>query len=253
MTLPRRPQARTLWEGIRDTLIDEIGSGQYPTGAKLPTEAELSKRFGVNRHTVRRALEALQEDGRIHVRRGAGSFVTQGRFDYPIGPHTRLSRNLGELGMTAGRRVLRSETVAADRRQAELLEVEEGAPVFLVESVGEADGVPIIYSRTSFPAGRLEGIAEALAAEDGQITRALARVGVGDYVRRWTRLTAERPGSLIARHLGMAESHPVLLAESLNEDTAGRPVEFGLSWFCSDRVQLVVDGKDARRRVDDRE
>lgn len=243
MTTPERPRAPTLWETIHATLSDEINAGQYRAGDKLPTEAELSRRFGVNRHTVRRALEALQEAGRIHVRRGAGSFVTQGRFDYPIGPHTRLSRNLGELGLTAGRRVLRTETVAADRRQAGMLDLAEGAPVFLAESVAEADGVPIIYGRTSFPAERLPGIEAAFRAEDGGISRALARLGVGDYVRIWTRLTAERPGALIARHLGMAETNPVLLAESLNADPAGRPVEYGLSWFCSERVQLVVEGQ----------
>lgn len=242
VTTPDRPRSGTLWESIRDTLSGEINAGQYRAGEKLPTEAELSRRFGVNRHTVRRALEALQEQGRIHVRRGAGSFVTQGRFDYAIGRKTRLTRNLGELGLTAGRRVLRAETVSADRRQAAMLQIAKGAPVFTTESVGEADGVAIIYARSAFPAERLPGIEAAYRAEDGGITRALARAGVQDYVRRWTRMVAERPGALIARHLGMMEAHPLLLAESLNEDLDGRPVEYGLTWFCSDRVQLVVEG-----------
>ena len=55
------PAAPTLWQGIHDTLAGEIGGGRYAPGAKLPTEAELAQRFGVNRHTVRRALAALAE------------------------------------------------------------------------------------------------------------------------------------------------------------------------------------------------
>ena len=129
MTVPRRPYGATLWERIYRTLSDEINAGQYPAGAKLPTEAELSRRFAVNRHTVRRALDALQEEGRIHVRRGAGSFVTQGRIDYRIGLRTRLTHNLAEIGLSAGRRLLRVETVAADQRQAEALEIARAGAV----------------------------------------------------------------------------------------------------------------------------
>jgi GntR family phosphonate transport system transcriptional regulator len=100
--------------------------------------------------------------------------------------------------------------------------------------------VPLTFSRMTFPADRLPDLPAALRAE-GSITAALARCGVADYHRLWTRLTAERPTALIARHLRMPESRPVLRAESLNADSAGRPLQYGVSWFCSDRVQLVVD------------
>ena len=69
------PAAPTLWQGIHDTLAGEIGGGRYAPGAKLPTEAELARRFGVNRHTVRRALAALAEACRSRVRRGPGGLV----------------------------------------------------------------------------------------------------------------------------------------------------------------------------------
>jgi GntR family phosphonate transport system transcriptional regulator len=229
-----------LWQRIHETLGDEIDSGRYRAGAKLPTEAALSQRFGVNRHTVRRALEELQEAGRIHVRRGSGAFVTQGRFDYPIGAQTRLSRNLADLGLSARRTFLRLETLCADARDARMLSLAEGAPIHVTESVSEADGVPIVYALAVYPAERMPGLLDLLA-QDAGITRALAALGYGDYRRAWTRLTAERPGTMIARHLKMPEVHPVLLAESLNVDDAGVPVQYGRSWFCSDRVQLVVD------------
>ena len=47
----------TLWRQIAGQIESEIASGACKQGARLPTEAELSARFGVNRHTVRRALE----------------------------------------------------------------------------------------------------------------------------------------------------------------------------------------------------
>ncbi|MEM9145906.1 MAG: phosphonate metabolism transcriptional regulator PhnF [Pseudomonadota bacterium] len=229
-----------LWQQILTTIGGEIDDGLYPPGSKLPTEAEMAQRFGVNRHTVRRALEGLREDGRIYVRRGSGAYVTQGRFDYGIGPRTRMSDNLAEIGRKSQTHILRIEDVGADRRAARALGVAPGDPLIVRETISSADDVPITYKEGFYPTERLDGIREALETE-GSVTRALSRVGHGSYERHSTRLTAVMPGAMIARHLRMAENHPVLLAESINTAPDGVILEFGRTWFCSDRVQLVID------------
>ncbi|MFI7403726.1 GntR family transcriptional regulator [Streptomyces sp. NPDC049541] len=50
-------------EEIADILRERIRSGDLKAGDRLPTQAELSDEFGVERGTVRQALRALQEDG----------------------------------------------------------------------------------------------------------------------------------------------------------------------------------------------
>ena len=50
--------------------------GQLQPGDRLPTEAELSKRFGVARTVVREAISLLRYDGIVDSRRGVGAFVT---------------------------------------------------------------------------------------------------------------------------------------------------------------------------------
>lgn len=234
------PLAPALWQTIHDTLADEIDSGRYAPGAKLPTEAELARRFSVNRHTVRRALAALTEAGRIHVRRGAGAYITQSRLNYAIGPRTRFSQNLTAAGQTPQRQLLRIETVAADSADRRHLALAKGSQVHVTESISHANDVPVTYSCMVFPAARLPDLPKALRGEP-TITAALARCGITDYQRLWTRLTAERPGAMIARHLRMPETSPVLRSESLDADAHGHPVGYGTSWFCSERVQLVVD------------
>lgn len=48
---------------IHSVLARRIRSGEYPAGAKLPTETELAEEFGCARGTAARALRALQQDG----------------------------------------------------------------------------------------------------------------------------------------------------------------------------------------------
>ena len=60
---------------IFETLQKEIATGKFANGRRLPSEAELSKRFKVSRPTAGRALRDLQNLGVIRRRVGSGSFL----------------------------------------------------------------------------------------------------------------------------------------------------------------------------------
>lgn len=48
---------------IRSVLARRIRDGEYPAGAKLPTETDLAEEFGCGPGTATQALRALQRDG----------------------------------------------------------------------------------------------------------------------------------------------------------------------------------------------
>ena len=56
-------------------LFHKITTGEFREGEMLPTEHEMSAKFGVSRPVVREALERLRVDGLVASRRGLGSFV----------------------------------------------------------------------------------------------------------------------------------------------------------------------------------
>lgn len=64
-----------LYVQVMRALRDEIVSGVYPLGSRLPTEDKLCARFSVSRYTIREALRLLREDGLVSSRRGAGTVV----------------------------------------------------------------------------------------------------------------------------------------------------------------------------------
>jgi len=228
-----------LWRSISDGLTADIATGRYAPGDKLPTEAELSARFGVNRHTVRRALAALAEAGLVHARRGAGVFVTQRPTDYPIGRRVRFHQNLRAAGRLPSREILTAETRAASAREAEALALTPGAAVHVSEGRSLADGQPLALFRSVFPADRFPDLLTHLGA-DGSVTSAFARCGVADYTRVSTRLTAKRATATQALHLRLAEGDPILRTVGINADPEGRPIEYGHTWFAGDRVTLTL-------------
>ncbi|MEM7544701.1 MAG: phosphonate metabolism transcriptional regulator PhnF [Pseudomonadota bacterium] len=229
----------TLWRSIEAALRRDIANGRYRPGDKLPTEAELSRRFGVNRHTVRRALGELTREGLTHARRGAGVFVAVRPMTYALGKRVRFHQNLAAAGQTGRKDTLRLETVPARAREATALRLDPGDPVHVWEGVAFADDAPICLFHTFFPAARLPGLKDALA-ETGSVTAALSADGVEDYTRASTDLNAELAGTLHALHLKLPEGAPLLRSIAVNVDAAGQPVEYGRSWFPGERVTLSV-------------
>lgn len=60
---------------VYEAVLTAIVNGRYPEGSKLPTETALAEEFSVSRPVVREALARLRDDGLVHPRQGAGSFV----------------------------------------------------------------------------------------------------------------------------------------------------------------------------------
>lgn len=228
-----------IWKAIATTLRSDIIEGVFTQGDKLPTEAVLAQRFGVNRHTVRQALGALAEDGIVHARRGAGVFVTTTPTDYPIGRRVRFNQNLTAAGRTPAKTVLLLESRAAHAAEAEALGLETGAEVHVYEGLSLTDSQPVALFRSILPAERFPDMLTQLRI-DPSVTAGLARFGVTDYTRASTRVNAKLATATQALHLRIAENAPILRTISVNVDIEGRPVELGRTWFAGDKVTLTL-------------
>jgi len=235
MTSPNLP----LWKTIAATLGGEISAGAYAPGSRLPTEAQLSARFGVNRHTVRHALSDLAAQGAVRARRGAGVFVAITPTDYAIGLRTRFHQNVLASGRTPSRRMLRLETRAAMPAEAEALNLPLGTLVHVVEGLSLVDSQPVALFRSVFPAARFPGLLVLLARSDS-VTAALKELGLQDYTRAQTRITATSADAVLAAHLNLPLHAPALQSVAINIDPDGMAIEYGTTFFAGERVTLTV-------------
>ncbi|MFI6703171.1 FadR/GntR family transcriptional regulator [Streptomyces sp. NPDC050509] len=72
LTSPRRS---ALSDQVITELRDQITSGAWPVGSRIPTEPELVEQLGVARNTVREAVRALAHNGLLAIRQGSGTYV----------------------------------------------------------------------------------------------------------------------------------------------------------------------------------
>jgi GntR family phosphonate transport system transcriptional regulator len=231
-----------LWRQIVSRLEGAITGGRLVAGARLPTEADLAQGFGVNRHTIRRAMEELASRGLVRVEQGRGSFVAEEVVEYPLGSRTRFSEIIRAQSREPSGRIIRIGETQAEGRVAELLKLRRGRGVVVVERLGFANGRAILLGTHHFPAHRFARIA-TLLADDPSITAALAASGVPDYRRQITRITARMPTPEESQLLGQARTRPLLLAEAVNVDPDGTPVDVTFTRYAAGRTQLVVESQ----------
>lgn len=229
-----------IWQAVADALTGDLRAGRYRPGDRLPTGSRLAARFGVNRHTVRRALARMAQEGLVHSRRGAGVFVDAAPTDYPLSRRVRFHANLRAAGREPAKEILSLETCGADAREARALGLEPGDPVHVCEGLALADSRPVAVFRSAFPGESLPGLPEVLA-ETRSTTEALALCGVADYTRSYTRVAAKTANATQARQLRVAVGAPILRSEGVDVDPGGSPVEYGIAWFAGDRVALVLE------------
>jgi len=234
-----RGQGIALWRQIAESLGADVQAGRLKPGERLATELELAERFAVNRHTVRRAMAALAEQGLLRIDQGRGTFVAGAAVDYVLGRRTRFSANLAAQGREPGHRLLAAGPATVSGGIAADLELPDGAPVIRLETLSIADGIPMSYGVHEFPLPRFAGI-EQCYGRVASLTEALREYGVADYTRRITRLLARMPSEREARFLEQSPGRPVLQSEAVNVDADGRPTHHSLAVFAGDRVQMIV-------------
>ncbi|MGC4031794.1 MAG: GntR family transcriptional regulator [Tepidisphaeraceae bacterium] len=93
----RKPRHRHVF----DTLLNEISSGRFQPGDKLPTEAELAKTFSASRSTIARAMRDLKNRGLLNRQRRGGTHIAQPE-SKRIALFTPFSQSASDLGYIGG-------------------------------------------------------------------------------------------------------------------------------------------------------
>lgn len=230
----------TLWRCIADEFEQMILVGKHDNHERLPPEMEIAEKYGVNRHTVRRAMAELSLRGLVQTERGSGTYVKFDKLAYPIGRRTRFSEIVAAAGHEAEGRLQSHRFEPARDDVAERLGLSPGDAVCRLEIVRASDRVPISAATTWLSARQFPDAAKVFRRHRS-ITAMLEHHGVTSYARKWTRISAGFADSVDAARLRLAVQRPILIVESLDVAANGQPVLTTKGRFAADRVALTVE------------
>lgn len=234
----QRGTGERVYRQVQRQLELEIRELHRP-GDALPPEGVLAARFGVNRHTLRRALEGLIADGWVERRHGRGSFVLHKPLDYAIGQRTRFTETLETQGRTTASVVLRKLRIPARGGVAERLDLDEGEAVAWIETLRSVDGAPFCVISHYLPLALLPGVLDDYAG--GSLHEFIDTQHGWRLRRSESLISAALPQGDDASLLAMPAHWPVLRVKSVNvRERDGTPIEYALTRFRADRMQLRI-------------
>lgn len=225
---------------IAEELEAAVLKGEYEPGERLPSGHIFADRYGVNRHTVERAIDHLQNKGLVYRVRGHGAYASPGRLEYRIADTMSFTDSVERLGLENSQKVIGIRRVGAYGRMAEELGASTGDPVVTLERVRFGGEVPLALLRKHYPERVFPSFYDRLSS--GFLsTRKLIKEHYGHEVYRAHSVFEIEPADEdLSRHLGVPLGFSLLKIESLDVLEDGTPAEWGVGWFRGDALRVKV-------------
>ncbi|WP_128377953.1 FadR/GntR family transcriptional regulator [Streptomyces cavernae] len=178
------PRRSALSEQVIAALRNQITSGEWPVGSRIPTEPELVAELGVARNTVREAVRALAHNGLLDIRQGSGTYVVA-TSELAGVMHRRFAetdpRHIAELRSTLESGAAK---LAAERRTERDLKQLDALLVRREEAWESGDAEVFVTADASFHmavvAASRNDVMTALYADLGEVLRDWLRGDVGE-------------------------------------------------------------------------
>jgi len=226
---------------LAELLEQEIASGRWETGTRLPAEPDLCEHYRLSRTTIRQALARLEQRGLIERRKGQGTFVqrsepglwllqsSEGFFQYEV----------DRAGRTVTSRILRAEREPLPAWACEALRLRRGAEGATIERLRSLDGAVALYVINHLP-DRLADAALAITNPDESLYRRLReRAGVMPHGGRRT-LEAIAAEEWAAALLEVVPGAPIAFIDSVAWDAEMRPFDCYRAWLRTDRTRIEI-------------
>ena len=232
-----------LYERVRQSIAQTLTDGTLSPGDKLPSESRLAEEFGVNRLTVRRAIEELARAGAVESRQGSGTFVSARIIRLPLSQQlstdslvSRLTSQIAEQGLTYEDILLRAVELKSSHLNT-TLELPLG-PLWRVDNALVVNGATWMWSSSWFPRELLKDPAgdwDQVTGLYGQLNAAL-----GEPRPVWRAISADAATLEDAEILGVRASSPILVRDGLTAGESGEPMLRVSRRARMDRVSYVL-------------
>ena len=228
-----------LWAQLLGVLRERLERGEYVSA--FPTDVELTKEFGVSRHTVREAVRRLHDDGVVLRERGRRTSVRPVSIEQPMGAIYSLFRSIEAQGRDQRSKVLGlAEVVAPDVSQR--LGLTARSRLVRLERLRCVDGQPLAHDTAWLPAT----IARPLLGVDFTHTALYDELARQAGVRptsgsEWVH--AELPTPADRALLGLPARHPVFAIQRLSL-SRNRPIEWRETVVRGDAYTFVAHWKN---------
>ena len=129
---------------LREVIRNKIESGEYPPGTAIPTEKELAETYGLNRLTVRSAIETLANEGILKKIQGKGVFVMGEKMERTLDTLGGFTQVLKDRNMKSATKILAKGIRKASIKFGDIFRIDPNQNIYHIKSLNFSQMVPRI-------------------------------------------------------------------------------------------------------------
>ncbi|QBD77143.1 GntR family transcriptional regulator [Ktedonosporobacter rubrisoli] len=229
-----------LYLQLKEIMREQIRSGAWQPGDRIPSEVEVRQHFDVSRATVRQAVTSLEQEGLLTRQQGRGTFVCKPKVEWRLRNFYSFTEDLTARGLHPESRLLVFEVVLRKSIACEVFGLGEKEPLIKLVRLRLAGGDPLMLETTYLPECFVPGLTE----EDIR-SQALYALLEAKYGMRLGRAMESFEPILVdefaSKMLEVPRGSPALYLERVGSLADGRRVELSQSVVRGDRCRYLVE------------
>jgi len=228
-----------MYHQLKELVSEKIESGEWAPGHRLPTEAELSREFGVSRITVRHAMQLLQNQGMLERKQGRGTFVAQPKVAHNLMAMYKDGLSVAQMGRHPQMELVSLELKQPAASVAARLNLPVSDQVYDMKRLLLGDGEPLMLIHSWLPADRFPGFPEhdMGARTMGAVLREYGITEAFQHKEVEVTILDEEEAELLQTFSGA----PALLLTYVNYLPNGDPIEYRRTHVRGDRCKYYID------------
>lgn len=234
------------YKQLSQILTTQIGKGIFKSNERLPSELELSKKYKLNRHTVRQAIATLEREGLVYKIRGKGTFVATSKIPYKVSKKTRFTASILEIGLNPNAKLISSYEIRAGGELSEKLGLTPSDKVIVLEILRFINGVSFCHTTSFLSQQRFPKIQDYLK-ENFSLYELLHEYYSVEVTRAFSTFEVSLPEDSDVQLLNITPTIPILIVKSTAKDQNGQVVEYCITKFRGDMCSILVNFNDERR------
>lgn len=136
---------------LRGVVREKIEEGEYLPGMAIPSESSLAETYGINRHTVRNAIDALVDEGKLKRVQGKGVYVVGERAERDLEHLGGFTQTMKEKNSEPTTKIISKYIRKAGDKFSRIFNISGEDEVYYIKRICYADGDPVSLEEIYIP------------------------------------------------------------------------------------------------------
>ena len=219
---------------LKEIMRDRVQSDEWKPGDLIPSERELSEKYGISRMTARQAITELVNEGLFYREQGKGTFVSQRKITQQLIRLTGFTEDIKARGQKPGTKVLSAQIFPADETTAEKLRIDPGTLIFRLQRLRLADDEPLAIELSQITFKDCERLLEEDLEQNSLYRLLETKYGI-PLMEADQELEAGLAGNEEVQLLKISLGRPVLFTRRITYTERNQPIEYAKAVYCGNK------------------